>query len=113
MGGKVVAAWSLIAVLCVSIFSVPWLQLTGSTEFTSGKPERSELIVEIEVDSKIETQDIRIEQATPFLLWMMVRDSVENSTEQETANEDGNEQENEDTTLDQIRTMISVIVSLF
>ena len=116
MTRKVGAAWILIAVLCVSIFSVPWLQLTGSTEFTSGKPERSELIVEIKVDSKMETQDIRIEQATPFVLWMMVRDSVENSTEQSqqgAANEDQNEQENEETILDLIRTIINVTVSLF
>ena len=116
MTRKVGAAWILIVVLCLSIFSVPWLQLTGSTEFTSGKPERSELIVEIEVDSKMETQDIRIEQATPFLLWMMVRDSVENSTEQseqETADEDEELQENVDTILDQIRAIIGVTVSLF
>mgnify|MGYP001502247086 CR=1 FL=1 len=50
MDRKVRAAWILIAILCFSTLSVSWLELSGSTEFTSGKPERSELIVEIEVD---------------------------------------------------------------
>lgn len=117
MGRKVGAAWILIGILCISIFSVPWLQLTGSTEFTSGKPERSELIVEIEVDSKIETQEIRIEQATPFVIWMLVRDTVEeNSTEngeeiQEPGSEEG-EHNGESTTLDKIRSILNITVSL-
>ena len=89
MDRKVRAAWILIAILCFSTLSVSWLELSGSTEFTSGKPERSELIVEIEVDAEMETQSIRIEQATPFVVWMLVRDSLEEESpddEEEKAN---------------------------
>jgi hypothetical protein len=90
---KVGAAWILISILCFSTLHVSWLELSGSTEFTSGKPERSELIIEIEVDSTMETQSIQIEKATPFVLWMMVRDSVEN----ESINEDLTEGQNDST----------------
>ena len=55
MERKIGATWVLIAILSFSILSVNWLTLTGTTEFTSGKPERSELIVEIEVDSDTTT----------------------------------------------------------
>ena len=117
MGRKVGAAWVLIGILCLSTLFVPWLEMTGSTEFTAGKPERSELIVAIEVDSNTETQEIRIEQATPFVLWMMVRDSVGNEstepeqTEQETGNEEAIE-ENGKTSLDKVREAISITVSV-
>ena len=87
MERKMGAAWVLIAILSFSILSVNWLTLTGTTEFTSGKPERSELIVEIEVDSDTTTQEIRIEQATPFVVWMLVRDSVGEDTESENSDE--------------------------
>lgn len=94
MNRKVRAAWIFIAILCFSTLSASWLELSGSTIFTEGKPERSELIVEIEIDAEMETQSIRIEQATPFVVWMVVRDSVEEeSAEDEQENvtsEDGN-----------------------
>jgi hypothetical protein len=111
MNRKVRAAWILIAILCFSTLSVSWLELSGSTEFTSGKPERSELIVEIEVDAELETQSIRIEQATPFVVWMLVRDSVEEETpeEEEIAKSGGEDPDN----LDNVRalTILTIFVA--
>ncbi len=118
MNRKVGAAWFLIAILCFSTLFVSWLELTGSTEFTSGKPERSELIVEIEIDSKMETQEIRLEKATPFVLWMIVRDSVENETsgaepsEEETDAGTNNDAEEGVSTIERMQSLTNLTVSL-
>jgi len=109
MNRKVRAAWIFIAILCFSTLSASWLELSGSTKFTEGKPERSELIVEIEIDAEMETQSIRIEQATPFVVWMLVRDSVEEPADDEQKNvtsEDGNPNN-----LDNVRAL--TILSVF
>jgi hypothetical protein len=107
---KVRAAWIFIAILCFSTLSVSWLELSGSTEFTSGKPERSELIVEIEVDAEMETQSIRIEKATPFVVWMLVRDSVEEDSG--VSDEEAVEESDENpSNLDNIRSL--TILTMF
>ena len=115
MQRKVCAAWALIAILSFSILSVTWLSLTGATEFTSGKPERSELIVEIEVDSEETTQDIRIEKATPFVLWMLVRDSVgeENNVENSSTTEVNAEPESDSSSMETMQSLLGALVSAF
>ena len=112
MERKVRAAWFFVAVLCFSTLSASWLELSGSTEFTSGKPERSELIVEIEVDGNDVSQSIRIEQATPFVMWMLVRDSVgEEEIESEEEGIEANRAAEDPGALDNVRAL--TILAMF
>ena len=107
MDRKVRAVWIIISLLCISSILVPWLHLSGSTEFTSGKPERTELILEIDVDGNEVTQEMRIEQATPFFMWLMVRDSVEeNVTVEEEERGGGGDAEN----LNNVRAFVMITV---
>ena len=118
MERKVSTAWCLIAILSFSVLSVNWLSLSGTTEFTSGKPERSELIVEIEVDSEETTQEIRIEKATPFVLWMLVRDSVSEDSESESSDDSSDESEQESyqsdtSSMENMQSLLTALVSMF
>ncbi len=70
-------AWGLVFILCISSFLMSWLELEIGVEFTSGKPERSELILENELDAEQETFEFRIEKATPFVTWIFSRDSLQ------------------------------------
>ena len=107
MDRKVRAVWIVISLLCISSIMVPWLHLYGSTEFTSGKPERTELILEIDVDGNEVTQEMRIEQATPFFMWLLVRDSVEeNVTVEEEERSGGGDAQN----LNNMRTFVMITV---
>ncbi|MEE2811931.1 MAG: hypothetical protein VX627_02740 [Candidatus Thermoplasmatota archaeon] len=107
MDQKVRAAWILVFTLCLSTLFVSWLELSGSTEFTSGRPERTELIMEIEVDANQETQEIRIEKATPFIMWLMTRDSIEEDFPEENGTAGGDA-----TTLDTVRGLTTLTVCL-
>ncbi|MEE3083062.1 MAG: hypothetical protein VX320_03100 [Candidatus Thermoplasmatota archaeon] len=70
-------AWGLVFILCISSFLMSWIELEVGVEFTSGKPERSELILENEIDAELESSEFRIEKATPFVTWIFSRDSLQ------------------------------------
>jgi len=94
--------------LAFSSLLVPWMVFESELEFTSGKPERSIIILESEVDSDSQYNTIEVEKATPFFLWMFSREDV---TEYEEANETVPEEVNS-TRLDNTRMLMHFIVLL-
>ena len=99
-------AWGLVYILCISAFLMSWLQLEVGVEFTSGKPERSELIMETELDAELESAEFRIEKATPFVTWIFSRDSLQED-EREDAEYQGPQSRVENTRALTIVTLIS------
>jgi len=98
-------AWTGVFILCLSSLFLSWLNLDMQVEFTAGKPERSELIFENEVNAEMETAEFRIEKATPFVTWMFSRDSLQEERPEEEKVDNGPQSR-----VDNARTMIVVTV---
>ncbi len=98
----------LVIVLAFSSLLVPWMVFESELEFTSGKPERSIIILESEVNSDSQYNTIEVEKATPFFLWMFSREDV---AEYEETNEPAREEVNP-TRLDNTRMLMHFLVLL-